>query len=68
MKPRLIIRYVVMIFVASTIVLFLESYRQGHKAYNESKSFITEAEFKVGNNDFILFESVSKYLFINLSK
>jgi hypothetical protein len=69
MKPRLIIRYAVMIFVASTIMFFLESYRQQHKINrNVDKGLITDVEVKVSNNDFILFESVSKYLFINLSK
>jgi hypothetical protein len=68
MKPKLVIRNVITIIVASIIIFFLESYRQGHKTHYESKIIITQTEFKVGNNDFILFESVSKFLFINLSK
>jgi len=63
MKPERTVTLIILFAVALVGVFFLESLRQAHKVYEQHKSIAKEAEARFSNNDYILFQSISKYLF-----
>lgn len=67
MKPRPIFRTVIIFIAASVSVFFLESERKANKVCNKPVEDLssTKANFITSNNNFIFFESLSKYLSIS---
>ncbi len=68
MKPRSILRTVMTFIAASVTVFFLESTRKANKVYNKPFNLSSETgSFRTSNN-FIFFESVSKYLLFSFQE
>jgi hypothetical protein len=66
MKQKEIIKVAAFILLFTTLVFWLEGKRQSNLKISK-KTTINRAE-ATNNTDFILFESVSKYLFVPLIK
>ncbi len=67
MKPKAILRLVIVFIAASVSILFLESVRKANKVCNKPVEDISEKtdNFRTSNNHFIFFELVSKYLLVS---
>jgi hypothetical protein len=70
MKPKSTLRLFVIVFVAVASAYFLENTRQTHNLNYKSfsPSYSDDEKLSVSNNDFIFFESISKYLLVSFTK
>ena len=70
MKPKPTLRLALMVFVAVVCIYFIETTRKINNRHSNSFSNAgyDENEIAVSNNDFIFFESISKYLLVSLGR
>jgi len=67
MRLKTTIRFFIIAFAASTSIYFMETARKANNA-NFKQVKILAQNVEASNTDFMLFQSVSKYLFISFSK
>jgi hypothetical protein len=68
MRPRLTFKIAIILIAVSAGMFMLETLRRHQIASHKVDRVAARNEVRVNTNDFILFETVTKYLFLALAK